>query len=654
MAGPWEKYQKLEASSGKPWEKYQQAPEAVEQSISGQAGLGLSESARALLQGAAGVADIPSTIGDSVVSAAVWAGNKLGISDGTYTPAMKFKDLIPEGARPQTTAGKFAGEVIPAIAGWETGASTLRLASGLKDGATGLGWLNDSFGSSLAGSLGSQLAGGDELTAKNTGQDVGINVLFDAATHGAGKYIRAAKTLISKPRPDVMRVAEEMGVSPSASIASGSPVIRMTENTLAHMAGGDAINAARDAELAQMAQYVNGIAPEARKTSEQIGRDIKTAADIYEAQFYRNSNQLYGEANKSLPANDRMRADSFGELLGDIATRYNYDPALKPFLDNPLVIALDDAYKNADAIFRSPEAQDAAYSLTGQLQNGQMSLSTARGLKNLLWDSASGNKHKALSNISDGDLMSLYHELESAIDAHYSRQGPEAQKAYRTAKEYYKEGIDKLTALKGLIGGGKTAEDVYNKIFGNTANAASKPAMATIRTLKESMRPEEFENLQSEFIRRMGLESVGAAGSERGFSPSQFLTNWNRFDEVRNDIFTPEQLTKLQNVADYSSELKKAGRLANHSNTAHYLNLAGIATMVAHPVVGIPTVLASMAATRAGANLLTNPKFMEWLMKSGEVATESEMKQHIGRLVAIYANSSPEQQDAISDFMGED
>lgn len=87
-------------------------PEQKQTALDG-ASEGLKESARALLAAAANVADIIPEVGDSVVEAAAWAGQKLGVGDGSYTPATRFKNMLPDWAKPQTTAGKIASEAIP-------------------------------------------------------------------------------------------------------------------------------------------------------------------------------------------------------------------------------------------------------------------------------------------------------------------------------------------------------------------------------------------------------------------------------------------------------------------------------------------------------------------------------------------------------------
>lgn len=75
--------------------------------------LALKESARALITAGASVADIAPFFADHMASSSVWVFSKLGFGDNTYIPAKRLKDKLPEYAKPQTSAGKMAAEIIP-------------------------------------------------------------------------------------------------------------------------------------------------------------------------------------------------------------------------------------------------------------------------------------------------------------------------------------------------------------------------------------------------------------------------------------------------------------------------------------------------------------------------------------------------------------
>lgn len=80
-----------------------------------------AETGRGLLQAGVNLANIPASMADAVASARVWAGQKLGIGDGTYQPAPRVttqgleQDFgLQQGTlTPQTTEGKIFSETLP-------------------------------------------------------------------------------------------------------------------------------------------------------------------------------------------------------------------------------------------------------------------------------------------------------------------------------------------------------------------------------------------------------------------------------------------------------------------------------------------------------------------------------------------------------------
>ncbi|EHQ7146559.1 lytic transglycosylase domain-containing protein, partial [Salmonella enterica subsp. enterica serovar Typhimurium] len=80
-----------------------------------------AETGRGLLQAGVNLANIPASMADAVASAGAWAGQKLGIGDGTYQPSPRVttqgleQDFgLQQGAlTPQTTEGKIFSEALP-------------------------------------------------------------------------------------------------------------------------------------------------------------------------------------------------------------------------------------------------------------------------------------------------------------------------------------------------------------------------------------------------------------------------------------------------------------------------------------------------------------------------------------------------------------
>ncbi|WP_368766718.1 hypothetical protein [Enterobacter hormaechei] len=211
------------------------------------------ESARAIMTGTANIADVIPSVGDSFVSAAAWAAGKLGIGDGTYTPAARFKNMLPEEAKPQTEEGKFLAEVIPYMIAPEAKAGEVpalaerlinageRLlktkaipgAAGTEAKAAGVLHLFEksaSPGGKIAPKIAERMARtasqssvGSLAQADATGENPEAlmleNALFGEVFHGAGKLLGAGWRAVSgaptEAARELIETAAEKGVHPS-------------------------------------------------------------------------------------------------------------------------------------------------------------------------------------------------------------------------------------------------------------------------------------------------------------------------------------------------------------------------------------------------------------------------------------------------------
>lgn len=186
--------------------------------------LAMKESARAILTGAANLADVIPAVGDSFVSAASWAAHQFGIGDGTYTPATRFKDLLPEEAKPQTSEGKLAAEIIPYLVGPEAKAA---------DAAGAARKLMDIGEKVMGGAMrrtaekgiesGIQSVPGSIAQSDVTGDNplgiVAENALFGGILHAGGKLLGAGVKAVTGAKEgaalDLIKLAADEGVHPS-------------------------------------------------------------------------------------------------------------------------------------------------------------------------------------------------------------------------------------------------------------------------------------------------------------------------------------------------------------------------------------------------------------------------------------------------------
>lgn len=196
----------------------QSAQEQSQPGIASQLGSAAAETGRGLLQAGVNIANVPASMADAVSSAASWAGQKLGLGDGTYHPAPRVTTqgleqdfgVQPGTLTPQTTEGKIFAEALPYLtpAGMESAAARApSLAGRVAEGAGRL------LAENAVGSLASN---SEQNNPEKLATDLATGVALGGAVKGAGDLIgagyRAAKGAIAPEAQQAIRFAEQQGV----------------------------------------------------------------------------------------------------------------------------------------------------------------------------------------------------------------------------------------------------------------------------------------------------------------------------------------------------------------------------------------------------------------------------------------------------------
>ena len=150
-----------------------------------------AETGRGLLQAGVNLANIPASMADAVASAGAWAGNKLGLGDGTYQPAPRVtteglaQDLgLQQGAlTPQTTEGKIFAEAIPYLAPVGVGGGVSKAAALAERLAPQVLGSGARVASSIPAGISGRVAqGASRLLAENTAGSLAANSEQDDAS----------------------------------------------------------------------------------------------------------------------------------------------------------------------------------------------------------------------------------------------------------------------------------------------------------------------------------------------------------------------------------------------------------------------------------------------------------------------------------------
>ncbi|WP_370610897.1 hypothetical protein [Klebsiella aerogenes] len=604
-----------------------------EQTLAEQAELGLKEAGKSLITSAANLADIIPEIGDSAVSAAVWAGNKFGFGDGTYTPAARFKDMLPDELKPETKAGKVASEVIPAIAGWEKSAAMVPEVVGAKLAERVAG----RAAKSAAGSIGSQLATGEEPDLKETAEDILINELTHGIFRGVKGSMNKVKGFIGQPDPEMMRTAEHLGVDPSLALASGGKGAQVIEGALTKSPGGAGVmERYHDDLLTKIDGFINRTIDRLggrADDSTQLGTNIRNVLRTFVADFKSSANKKYDKFFSLMPKNSRVDVKETKNMLDEVLSVYKDDPALQEVLSNPTLVKIKAAL-------------DAS-------KDGKISIDALRGLRTDVGDALMNRDGLLADNVAQAELQRLYSTLSQDIHQAAGKAGPQARSALLDADRFWAEGRDRVDNYLKPISSKVNGDEVFNALFGSTPGRLKDLGPVRAKELLSAMPEKQRNEFVAEIIQRLGESPAGQQGAEGGeFSLNTFLTNWNKMKpETRKVLFSdPEVRKDMDSLAKFAEKYKARTKALNTSNTAQAVNVyqslrqlgsAGAAFAVGGPGLAIaaailePTVTA--LTSHATAKMMTSPRFIHWMASVVDPA-RGPTEKRIGQLLSIYWN----------------
>ncbi|EAB9231541.1 lytic transglycosylase domain-containing protein, partial [Salmonella enterica subsp. enterica] len=223
-----------------------------------------AETGRGLLQAGVNLANIPASMADAVASAGAWAGQKLGIGDGTYQPAPRVttqgleKDFgLQQGAlTPQTTEGKIFSEALPyltPVGAERIAAQAPSIVGRIAQGATRLLAEN---------AVGSLAANSTKDDAEALATDLGVGVLaggaINAVGRGLGAAYRGVRGAIAPEAQQAIRFAEREGLPLHTTdlLQPTSRVGKMAQTTAENipLAGTSGVRATQQEARSQLAQ----------------------------------------------------------------------------------------------------------------------------------------------------------------------------------------------------------------------------------------------------------------------------------------------------------------------------------------------------------------------------------------------------------------
>lgn len=520
----------------------QQPQQAEQPSLISDAAQGVAEAGRAIAQAGVNVANIIPEVGDAIQSAAAWAGNKLGIGDGTYMPAARLS--LPDALKPKTQAGEISSEALPYLI--NPAGRAAPAAAGLAERAAGA--LTRSAAESAVGTLASNSGQSDE---GKLAQDAAINTGIGFATRGLANLVGAGYRALRGT------VAPEAKASVDFAEQSGVPLLTSDIAKPGTFAG-------RSAQALGEKIPVTGTGAVRR---EQQGARTQLVSD------YANTFALPApeEIVQSLQRTNSRIKNAAGQRLEQINNDMNALGHLQP---TKAVSTIDDEIAKLSKLGQVADTQTI-----GKLQAYRSELASGadfeqlRSLRTQFRQDVKGERVIWPSR-SEASANRVYSALSQDIDdAVKGRLGGQAANRYRQANAAYanEANLIKNTRLKTILQKGDLTPEVANSLL-------------------FSSKPSEVKQLYSALDQRGRNAArsavIGKAYEKSGGSPDKFLNEVNRLSSQTGILFKGQDKQYLQGLTKYLDQTRRASVAGSVTPTGQELLQVGVPAAVAGDVIG--------------------------------------------------------------------
>lgn len=612
---PWEKFQpeQQNMTQGKPWEKFG----------------GTNEPKMSMKEAALTTATNPFGFGDEIK-----AGIAAGVAKlfgGAATQNIDIGDLYREArtaeraklekARQDQPLASFAGQMFADVGA--TG-KLLKAGQGLGNaiktgavmgGASALGESEDitnipeTLKDVAAGTVAGGVVGG------------AVQKAIPAAQSAVGALSQAPKKLLQKAigvNPEAVKTFQELGIEPTLADVSKSAGLQNFVKDVPF--AGKPITEALQKQVNQISGQIQGVVKSEGGTYAQAGKEIlKGAGNVIEKSRLR-SEQLYKKVDDFIPAETPVSMDNTfkalqdrkvqitGSVSGGKVAGYN---KFITNIQNSLAQGKQVPYDSLTAL-----RSEVGTALQGKLEPQE------RAALNKIY---SGLTEDIKTNIQRTDLDKI--GKQSALQA-----WEKANTSHRLRTKFIQENIQPLLD-KG------TPEEVFK-----FATSQSKLGGTRISQIMRSLNEPQKDFVRSTLVRDLGLAQKGAQGAEADvFSPQKFMAEYSvlKKNGTEKAIFTPEQITafnRLNKAVELTKNTEQAGK-KNQLMQAIGLTSVGVST-------GGLGLIPALGGARISANLMTNPKFINWLAIASQV-TPKELPKQLNRLSAITAANPEIREDAL-------
>ncbi|ELG5031526.1 lytic transglycosylase domain-containing protein [Salmonella enterica] len=486
-----------------------------------------AETGRGLLQAGVNLANIPASMADAVASAGAWAGQKIGIGDGTYQPAPRVttqgleQDFgLQQGAlTPQTTEGKIFSEALPyltPVGAERIAAQAPSIAGRVAQGASRL-LAENAVGSLAANSE----RDNPEALATDLGTGVALGGAINQLGRAAGAAYRGIRGTIAPEAQQAIQFANAADVPLHTTdvLQPNSRVGRMAQTTAENIpfAGTSSMRANQQEARSQL-------------------------VDEFASRFGEYDPSIVIGSLKAKTSGIRKAAGNRLEQVQSAMTGVNIQPTRA-------IQQIDDEIGKLQKLGQVADTDTISklQAYRNELAKGDVNLEQLSRLRTQFRMDVRGERTQ-MPPPAEAAVQRVYRAMTGDIDNSIGQNlGNDTLRRYKQANVVYADEASKLqnTRLKNvLMKGDLTPEVVNNMLFSKNKSEVQNLYRSVGHVGRAQM--------------RNGI--IGKAMEKSGGSPDQFLRQVNLMSTQTGIAFKGRDAAYLKGLKNYLESTKRAGQ----------------------------------------------------------------------------------------------
>ena len=465
-------------------------------------------------------------------------------------------------------------------------------------GMTGLAALGAAYGGT-AGLLG-DIVGGNRTQERKAARDFmllgEVAVPELAGVPSAVSRIARSGAAIP-PRQAAAQAAQNINVTPTLGMQNiGLGVVEAGLDKIPFSTGQirKATDRAQDQMEAALVRSVDKVG--VPTTGAGAGEAAQTGAKIFIKDFQDKADDLFGAVDTKIGKNTFVTAPNAVGVLKDL-TKYS------------------EKYSNVAGFLNTSKFQKLLKDLEVDGALNALPYEALKDLRSGIGRSM-GKLDGPMSSLPDAELKRLYASLSQDMRAAATAAGDDALRAFNRANKFYSAGMKRINGALKKVTKADTPERAYNNILALTTADSPRGSTAKLQQLKVSLPKEQWSTVSSTILRKLGEARVGQRGAPDAsdfaeFSPSTFLTNWNKMDKGAKTVLTSGNIPQsarreLDNLALVAQRFKEKPVSTGSAATNSLLTF----------IAGVPTIGAVKTSIIAGGTFLsaaamTNATFLK-------------------------------------------